>query len=91
MSKSFDAACVLVFVDPAGKLCLMDVTINDNTLRVIGVYAPNDHAERLDLFRRIEPLVTTSRRIVLACDRNVVIDSDIRKYQDRVLKPGCET
>lgn len=75
---------VLVFVALVGKLCLMDVIINDNALRVIGVYA-----ERLDWFRRIEPLVTTSCRVVLAVNRNVDIDPDIdKKIARSVLTTG---
>lgn len=43
VSKSLHAACDLVFTDPAGRLCILDVTIKDKSLRLIGVYAPNLH------------------------------------------------
>lgn len=55
MTKSLDAACALVFADPAGMQCVMVVTIKVKSLRIIGVYAHNDHAAGSELFRRIEP------------------------------------
>ena len=38
---SLDATCALVLSDPAGRLCVLDVTIKDKAFRLIGVYGPN--------------------------------------------------
>lgn len=54
MSKSLDAACALFIADLLGRPYALDVTIKDKSLRFIEVYAPNDHDERSDFFRRIE-------------------------------------
>lgn len=35
MSKSLDAVCALIFVDPVGRLYLLDVTIKDKSLCLI--------------------------------------------------------
>lgn len=60
MSKSLDAACTLVLADFVGRLCMLDITIQDKSLNIIGVYASNDHAEWLKLF------LTTFYQVVLA-------------------------
>lgn len=60
MNKSLNVACALAFSDPAGRLYGLDVIIKYNPLRLIVIYAPNDHAELTDLFLRIETFLTTS-------------------------------
>lgn len=40
----------LVFANPESRLCALDVTIKAKTPRLNGVYAPNDKAERADIF-----------------------------------------
>lgn len=56
-------AYALVIADPTSRLCVLDVNIKDKSLRLVGVYALNDHAERPDLLRQIETF-STSRRVV---------------------------
>lgn len=41
------------------------------------IYAPSNHSGRLDLFRRIESFLTTSRRLLLAGDWNALLDIDL--------------
>lgn len=53
------------------RFCVLEVTIKNNALRLIGVYA-----ERPDLSRRINRPLTASPRAVLAGDWNTVIDTD---------------
>ncbi len=45
ISRRLDATCALVLSDPAGRLCVVDVTINDKAFRLIGVYGPNATSE----------------------------------------------
>lgn len=58
--RSLNAVCALVSSGQTGKLSVLDVTIKYKSLRLIGVYAPNNHTERLDLLRIIEPLLMAS-------------------------------
>lgn len=62
---------------------MLDVTINDKVLHLNGVYAPNDRDERLDLFRRIEPFMITSDRVVSVDDWSAILDSDIDLIGDK--------
>lgn len=68
------AACALVHVDPSGWM--LDVTIKNEALRLIGVYVPNGHFEWPD-FQWIEPFLTSSRRLLLEGDWNAALDLDI--------------
>ena len=40
ISRRLGATCALVLSDPAGRLCVVDVTIKDKAFRLIGVYGP---------------------------------------------------
>ena len=51
ISRSLNAACTHVYADPAGRLCVVDVTIKGEVFRLIGVYGPNLQAERVAFFR----------------------------------------
>ena len=57
---SLVATCALVLSDPVGRLYVLDVTIKDKALRLIGVYGPNATSELPAFFRRIEPYVIPS-------------------------------
>ena len=45
ISRRLDATCALVLSDPAGRLCVVDVTIKDKAFRLIEVYGPNSTSE----------------------------------------------
>ena len=75
--RGLSASCSLVFSDPEGRLCVLDATIKGRAFRFIGVYGPNANSELPDFFRRIEPFMTSSRRLVLAGDWNAVLDPKI--------------
>ena len=83
ISHSLKATCSLVFADPAGRICVVDITIKEDTFRLIGVYAPNCQAERISFFQRIDPFVTSSKRVVLAGDWNAVLDPSIDREGNR--------
>ena len=77
VSRSLDASCALVLSDPAGRLCVLDVTIKDKAFRLIGVYGPNVTSELPAFFRRIEPYVVPSKRVILVGDWNAVLDPNL--------------
>ena len=74
ISRRLDA---LVLSDPAGRLCILDVTIKDKAFRLIGVYGPNITSELPTFFRRIEPYVVPSKRVILVGDWNAVLDPNL--------------
>ena len=74
INRNLKATCSLVFSDPAGRLCVLDATIKDKAFRFIGVYGPNVTSELPEFFQRIEPFMTSSRRLILAGDWNAVLD-----------------
>ena len=77
ISRRLDATCALVLSDPAGRLCVVDVTIKDKAFRLIGVYGPNACSELPAFFRRIEPYVIPSKRVILVGDWNAVLDPNL--------------
>ena len=77
ISRHLDASCALVLSDPAGRLCVLDVTIKDKAFRLIGVYGPNATSEFPAFFRRIEPYVVPSKRVILVGDWNAVLDPNL--------------
>ena len=77
VSRRLDASCALVLSDPAGRLCVLDVTIKDKAFRLIGVYGHNVTSELPAFFRRIEPYVVPSKRVILVGDWNAVLDPNL--------------
>ena len=77
VSRSLKASCTLVFSDPQGRLCVLDITIKGKVFRLIGVYGPNTKSELPDFFRGIEPYMTSARPVILAGDWNAVLDPSI--------------
>lgn len=77
VKRTLDASCDPIYADPEGRLLVLDVTVKDVAFRFIGVYAPNNHAELVSFFRRIEPFMNSSRRLVLAGDWNAVLDPEL--------------
>lgn len=75
VNRSLKNLCSLVFVD---------VTIKDQAFRFIGVYVPNISRERDAFLQRIDPFLTTSRRVILAWDCNAVPDSDKDRTETRL-------
>ena len=57
ISRRLVATCALVLSDPAGRLCILDVTIKDKAFRLNGVYGPNAISELPAFFWCIEPYV----------------------------------
>lgn len=38
VSTSLDTTCAIVYADPGCRICMLDITIKDNALRLNGVY-----------------------------------------------------
>ena len=74
VSRRLVAMWALVLSDPTGRLCVQDVTIKDKVFRLIG---PNATRELLAFFRRIEPYVIPSKRVILVRDWNAVLDPNL--------------
>ena len=71
--------CALVLSDPAGKLCVLDVTIKGKAFRLIGVYGPNATSELPAFFWCIELYVIPSKRVILVGDWNAVLDPNLER------------
>lgn len=57
MSKFVKVACAHVIADLADRFYVLDITTKEKALRLIRIYASDSHAQRPDLFRRIEPFL----------------------------------
>ena len=77
VSRRLVATCALILSDPAGRLCVLDVTIKDKEFQLTGIYGPNATCELPAFFRRIEPYVIPSKRVIFVGDGNAVIDSNL--------------
>ena len=69
--------CALVLSDLVGRLCVLDVTIKDKAFWLIEVYGPNAISKLPAFFRRIDPYVIPSKRVILAGDWNTVLDPNL--------------
>ena len=86
-SKHQILTCSLVLSDSAGRFRTLDITKKDKAFQLIGVYEPNATGELLDFFRRIEPYMTSSKRVILMGDWNAVLDPNLdRRGVNRVTK-----
>ena len=79
ISRHLDATCALVLSDPAGRLCVVDVAIKDKAFRLFGFYGPNATSELPAFFRRIEPYVISSKRVILVGDWNAVLNPNLNR------------
>ena len=59
--RSLSAMCSLVFVNPVGRLCVLDITIKDRRFDSLGFMHPMDRAFQI---------FTGSTRVILAGDWN---------------------
>lgn len=80
---SVEAACALIFEDTADMHCTLDITTKDKALCFVWVCAPNNHAERPDLFRQSEPFLKISRSVVSVGEYNALLDPDKDRIRER--------
>ena len=74
INRRLISMCTLVLSDPASRLCILDVTTKDKAFRLLWLYGSDAVRELPTLFRRIEPYMTSSRRVILVSHWNVVLD-----------------
>ncbi len=73
--KSLGLEVRKIFLDPDGKLVVLDVDGSEGAaFRLVAVYAPTG-AGRPDFFRRLEPFLGTSRSLVVLGDFNGILDA----------------
>ena len=61
----------------SGGQTVLDVTIKDKVLRLIGVHRPNATSELPAFFWRIKPYVIASKQVILVEDWNAVLDPNL--------------
>ena len=66
--RSLNANFNLVFAGDGSRLAVADVAMKSFSFRVVTVYAPNTIGVRRAVFRRLEPFLGNSKRIVLVGD-----------------------
>ena len=72
-SRGLQAEPALVHSSEDGRLCVVDIHLDNRRIRLINVYAPNNPQERVYFFNeRIEPFLTTDGINVLGGDFNCV-------------------
>ena len=66
-----------ISIDPEGRYIIMDITINDKTLTIINVYAPNSDTPQffIDLFNTQKE--HSNNEIIIGGDFNFIFDSKI--------------
>lgn len=78
--KSLNVVCALGFTSVSDRHCMLDITMKDKALHLIGVYISNDHAEQPDLSQWIKQF-RTSCQIVLSEYWNGIHELQFRSYK----------
>lgn len=74
ISRILDLEVQTIFLDPEGKLVVLDVKSNESvTFRFVAVYA-STRAGQSGFFRRLEVLDGTSRSLIFVGDWNAILD-----------------
>ena len=77
VGRSLDADVNVVFAGDGGRLVVADIVVKSFGFRLVVVYAPNIAAERTSFLRRLAPFLDDSKRLVLMCDWNKILDPKI--------------
>uniref|UniRef100_A0A0L8H7G3 exodeoxyribonuclease III n=1 Tax=Octopus bimaculoides TaxID=37653 RepID=A0A0L8H7G3_OCTBM len=73
IKKNLDFQIRAVFLDPEGRLVVLDVTHESKqSFRLVAAYAPNGQRQS-DFFRNLEYFLLTSKTIVLLGDFNTIL------------------
>ena len=71
---------------------MADVAVKSFKFRLFAVYASNIAAEMVSLFRRLAPFLDDTKRLVLMCDWNAILDPKIDKVGRGANRLGrCES
>ena len=90
--STFEYKIISTFRDNFGKLISVDLSLNDCTVKVINIYAPNSVC--LEFFSQIKDLITSSETdyIIVCGDYNLALDPslDICQYKHVNNLKSCE-
>lgn len=64
-----------LFVDPEGESVVLDLTFNNKTVRLTGIYAPCLSGKRNELYRRLEEFLVISKTIVILGYFNAILNT----------------
>ena len=79
--STFEYNIISTFSDTFGNLISVDLSLNDCTVKVINIYAPNSDCS--DFFSQIKDLITSSEtdHIIVCGDYNLALDPSFDTYQ----------
>lgn len=60
--------------DCAGRLVVLDFTLNNKDLRVVSIYVPTDGSERIEFLQTLDRYLVTRRQLILGGDFNCLLD-----------------
>ena len=79
VGRSLNANVNVVFAGDEGWLVVADIAVKTFEFRVVTVYAPNASGKRRSFYRRLEPFLDDSKRIILMGDWNAILDPKVDK------------
>ena len=77
VGRSLDADVDVVFACDRCRLVVADVAVKCFKSRLVAVFASNIAAERFSFFRRLAPFLDNTKRRVLMCDWNAILEPKI--------------
>ena len=89
VGRSLNANVNVVFAGDEGRLVVADIAGKTFEFRVVAVYAPNTSGERRSLYRRLEPFLDGSKRLILMGDWNAILDPKVDK-EERGARKGVK-
>ena len=79
IGRSLNANVNVVFANDEDRLVVADIAVKTFEFRVVAVYAPNASGERRSFYRRLEPFLDDSKRLILMGDWNAILDPKVDK------------
>ena len=69
-----------------GRMQSLKILVREKEYTILNIYAPNNAADNYNFLTKIEEFVTSndSETIIIGCDFNTVIDSDIDEKNDNI-------
>ena len=77
--RSLNANVNVLFVGDEGRLVVADIAVKTFEFRVVALYTPNTSGERRSFYRRLEPFLDDSKRIIVMGDWNAILDPKVDK------------
>ena len=81
----------LFYYDAIGRLVVLDIKLYDQAYRLINVYAPNKHAERVQWFNDLHRWFIDDKIIIFGGKLEVILTVSINNYTFTLakLRPSC--